>query len=976
MTRASLPPRSRSPERLISPPLTLDLSAALAQSAGRPVRFASLTVVAFVAVPLAGFAACGESFPALPAAPTDAGLEGGPLEAQPPAIIAEDARRNASSASVAYDPIRRAVWTANGDVGTVSYVDPISRAVVQELPVGMDIRSVAVSPDGAWIAAVDRRGGTVSLVDAGARVVRRTMPVGSHPHACVWDAANPRWLYVTLEDAGAVAVVDRTLGEVVDTISVGRLPAGLAVSATLREVYVSHRVDPDVTVIDLHDRTVAADIPLADQAFASPSAPNGKPLGFEAPALTADGSSAWLPHELLSTTHPFAFNQLIFPAISVVDLLERVEQVTDPNGSDISGRKNLFDAINLFGSDGQPSIFSQPCAVAHHPNGHVAWALMCGSQDLVTFSVDDGSARDAVRALPCDHPSGMTLDAAGARIFVVCDQSKQLLTFDTDGGNPVGLTQLTGTPIDVAVDTVKARDPELRAGLTLFYQGNSAKGALATTGNDWMSCAACHLDGFGTTNKRLFEILSPPPDEAVDAEIGHIGLADNFSTAVQVGQPSFNPHDILVALLDQGGLAPDRSGADRTGQVDPSSPPAAAVTMAQELALVVAGDLPDQPTWLKGSGGAPDEKYDAAWCGNCHVAEYQAWSDSVHAFAGKDPMTQFCVKTEQGLAGPQYSRLCSGCHEPVATRMGDTTMTSGLGVTCLGCHAVTGLTQAGGNADLQAEAHDWTQDHKAWATASLDLLRRPEFCGGCHSQFVPGTGLVAIETLEEYESGRYAPATRCVDCHMKPLAGGGYDHRFPGGNVYLGQIVQASQPPAQADAGATDSLVAEQTYNLSHLVKLEAHTVSGGVLVTVVNAGSGHGFPTGVTDIREPWIELQPKDEGGNVLAHLGGPASATDLLPPGAARLGIDIAAADGTPLLLHQLSLVTRIPFDVRIPSGEAQSFFVYTAAGLPANTKTTDAVLLYRNVRTTYYRAATGDDAGAAPTTEMARAQVISP
>jgi hypothetical protein len=64
------------------------------------------------------------------------------------------------------------------------------------------------------------------------------------------------------------------------------------------------------------------------------------------------------------------------------------------------------------------------------------------------------------------------------------------------------------------------------------------------------------------------------------------------------------------------------------------------------------------------------------------------------------------------------------------------------------------------------------------------------------------------------------------------------------------------------------------------------------------------------------------------------------------------------------------------VRVPSGVAQTFFVSTAQGLPAGTASIDAVLLYRNVRTTYYRAATGDDAGAAPTLEMARVQVTSP
>ena len=925
------------------------------------MRAAPLSLLAFLALAL--FAACSESFSLAPSAGSDAGAEGGLLEAQPPAIVPEAARVNASSSSVIYDPFRGAVWTANGDVGTVSYVDPSSQRVVQELAVGKDIRSVALSPDGAWLAAVDRAGATVSLFDPVARVLRRTIALGTQPRACVWDAANPRWLYVAEEDDGAVAIIDRTQGEVIATVPVGRRPAGLAVSASRRELYVTHRIDANVTVIDLHDRSVAADVPLADEPFSTAATPNGKAMGFESIAVTADGSYLWAPHELLATTHPFVFNETVFPAISVVEIQGRIEEPNDPNSPDFAGRKNLFAAIALTDPSGQPSVFSQPCAVAFHPNNHVAWALMCGSQDLVTFSVGHGIATDAIRGLPCDHPSGMTLDAAGARIFVVCDQSKQLLTFDTAGGSPVGRAQLIGPPLDVAVDTLRRADPQLRAGLTLFYQASSAKGALATTGNNWMSCAACHLDGFGPTNARLFEALMPPPDPAVAAEIGHVGLVDNFSTAIQVGQTSFRPHDLLVAMLDQGGLAPDRTGANRAGQVDPDAPAPAAVSLAAQLARVVAADLPAQPTWLRNSGAPPDPAYDAAWCGGCHATEYEAWSHSVHAYGGKDPMVTFCVRTEQHLVGAQFSRLCAGCHDPVSMRAGDGTMTSQRGVTCLGCHDVTGLTQGGGNADLQASAHDWTHDHKAWATASLAMLKRPDFCGGCHRQFVPGTGLLAIGTLDEYRSSPYAPATRCVDCHMPPRSGGGYDHRFPGGNVYLGELMN------------DDALIAGQKSNLTHVVQMEAHGVSGGVLATVRNGGAGHWFPTGVADIREAWVEIQAKDSSGNVLAHLGGPATPTAALPPGASRLGVDIAAADGTTLFAHQLSLATHFPFRALLPSGEARAFFVSVGAW-PSGTTQVDAVLEVRSVRTSYYRAATGDANGAAPQTEMARVTVTTP
>jgi hypothetical protein len=317
-------------------------------------------------------------------------------------------------------------------------------------------------------------------------------------------------------------------------------------------------------------------------------------------------------------------------------------------------------------------------------------------------------------------------------------------------------------------------------------------------------------------------------------------------------------------------------------------------------------------------------------------------------------------------AGVHYTQLCAGCHDPVTARTGDLTLPQPRrGVTCLGCHDVTREIRAGGNGDLQATRHDWTQSHAASAKASLETLKQPEFCGGCHTQFVPGSGLVAIGTLPEYRASPYSPSTRCVDCHMPQMGTSGvFDHRFPGGNVYLSNTF---------DAG---DLTTAQLQNLTHVVSLGARRVDGGVLVTIANGGAAHGFPTGVTDIREPWVEVQAFDGGGHMVGEYGGPGGrpgSTDLLPPNAARLGTDIAQADGTILLRHELSLATRVPFDVRVPSGESQTLFVPVAAPLPPGTARLDAVLYYRNVRTTYFRDATGQSNGAAPTSEMARVTV---
>jgi hypothetical protein len=888
----------------------------------------------------------------------DAGAEGGVLERQPPTIVSPDRRLNASSSPVIFDPLRGGVWTANGDVGTVSFVDVDGRRVVRETPVGLDIRSVALSPDATWIAAVDRGSATVTLLDAETGQVVRAIPLGTHPRACIWDSANPRWLYVAVEDDGAVAVVDRTLGQVVETIDVGRIPSGLAVSRDRRELYVTHRIDAEVTIVDLHDRTVAAQVAIADEPFSGPATPNGKPLGFESLAISADGSHAWVPHELLAPTHPFVFNETLFPSISVVDLVGRVEQESDPNDPTmrIVGRKNLFDAMSALDDDGQPAVFSQICAVAMHPKGGVAWALACGSEDLLTFGVVEGRLTDdEPRGLPCDHPAGLTMDDTGQRLFVACDQSHTLLTLDTADGSPVGRTTLFGDPIAlVAHDPI---DPDLRAGQKLFFVASASKMPLPTTKRNWMSCGGCHLDGFGSNNLALFEALVVP-DPRIDAQTGHVGLKDHFSTASTPGDPSFDPHDILVALHDQG--AP----------IDPEQPIAGATQMAAEqLARVIARDLPQGPTWLHSSGGPPNLVWDTKFCGNCHPSEYAAWTKSVHAHAAEDPMVLFGIGVEQHGAGvgqgAQYSRLCAGCHDPVSARAGDISFQAKRGVTCVGCHDVERQIRAGGNGDLVAAPHDWMADHKAWAQTSLEKLRQPDFCGGCHQQFVPGSGLVAIGTLDEYQASPYVGSARCVDCHMPKDGHGVADHHFPGGNVYLGQMF------------GDDSLVQAQKAKLSAAVSLEAHRVAGGVLVTVRNGGAGHGFPTGVTDIREPWVELQAKDGTGNVIARSGGPG-ADGLLVAGTARLGIDIAAPDGGVLYLHELSEATRIAFDMRVPAGEAQALFIPLPSNVAPNAPL-DAVLYYRNVRTPYYRAASatqadaGDPAGAAPTVEVVRASV---
>jgi DNA-binding beta-propeller fold protein YncE len=942
----------------------------------RTPGWARVAIVSQLAA-LAVLGACNEKPGTSPsAAVDDSGADAGlpPLESSPPEPIANDAVRDDTSTTVVFDRLRGGVWTANGDVGTLSYadIDAGEQKVLHEVPIGTDVTSVALSPDLAWVAAVDRGGGAVGLVDATTAVLRRTIAVGGHPRAAVWDARDPRWLYVSLEDDGAVAVVDRTLGVLNHVVPVGRLPAALAVSRLRNELAVARRIDGSITILPLEgvyspaDQGVATiDVPLALQpAQSDDTQPNGVPFALESLAWAVDGDVAWVPHELLANHHPIQFQRNLFPAVSVVNLAERSEVVTnpcDPLGV-IAGRKLLFGAINIPDAVGNTSVVSQPCAAVMHPNGEAAYVLACASEDLLTFDLTQGIAVDLLRNLPGDHPSGITLDDTGARAFVVSDQSHSLLTLDTAGGSVIGHVSVIAGPLTlVASDPV---DPTLRAGRKLFFEANSSKNPLPTTGNDWMSCGGCHLDGFVSTNELFFDALHPV-DQTVDAQIGHIGLADMFSTAPTPDSPTFNPHDVLVALLDQGGLAPDRTGADRTGAVEPANPSSAAATMAQQIAHVIAGDLPSGPSWLLSDGSPPNPTYDAdaAWCGQCHAPEYVQWQKSAHAHSALDPMVKYGVGVEQSIRGTQYSRQCAGCHDPVSLRLGDSSFASGRGITCITCHDTERLIRAGGNSDLEMATYDFAAPHAVRAAAQLATIRTPDFCAGCHQQFVPGTGIVAINTSGEFQSSTFATGatqTTCVDCHMPGDGAGHTDHSAPGGNVYIAEQLSDS------------AFAAEVTAKLSSAIALRASSGVDGVHVVVENVGAGHSFPTGVTDIREPWAEVQALDTAGNVVEVYGGPDS-TGLIPANAARFGMDIATADGTVLYRHELTDATCIPFERVVPAMSSVEVVVPVPPALPQGASQFEAVLYYRNVRTTYYRDATGDPQGAAPTVEVARVPV---
>jgi hypothetical protein len=183
---------------------------------------------------------------------------------------------------------------------------------------------------------------------------------------------------------------------------------------------------------------------------------------------------------------------------------------------------------------------------------------------------------------------------------------------------------------------------------------------------------------------------------------------------------------------------------------------------------------------------------------------------------------------------------CVACHSP--GHGGEAT------IGCVSCHAAIGNRGDGNGAlvvDLQAplagpEGHQ-TSAHR---TTTRGFLTSASLCGTCHE--VHGPGLLEEPTLTEFRAAPFGDS--CLSCH------GEGDHRFVG-----------LDPPWGASADEA-TLAAEASRELlSRALQLEVVRAESGVVVRLTNEKTGHAVPTGITALRDVWVDVELTDASGVV---------------------------------------------------------------------------------------------------------------
>lgn len=838
------------------------------------------------------------------------------------------------SRSLALEEGGKTLLSANFDGGSVTRMDRATGARLAETVLGGNVQSIAVDPDDGLIAATDFDGDRVFFLSRDNLSLKRTVSLKGRPAGIVYDARN-RLFWVAVTEGNRLVGLS-SAGTVKVDLEVAESPRGLALMPDGR-LLVSHAL---IGAVSIYDTTSLPPkrrsfIALAVSQNADETVSQGLPRGLDRIAVSPDGKQAWLPHMLWNFDHPFQFQSTVFPAISVIDLKPGKEHEA------VSRRKELFKQINIIEDGNRTRIVSNPADVAFSGDGRKVYVTMSGSEDLVVFDLsralpidshskkaattDGAKAVEIFRHLPGADPRGLVVD--GDDIFVQNAMGLDLSKLSTGGAGSFARVRV----VDAAFARLVAHDPlppQVRRGERLFTLANTSVFPDAPmTGDNWMSCSSCHLDGFNFSNRALFR--ATPVDKFHSAFTGH-GTIKNLVAGDFIG-------DYIRMVRDtQGGMGADTRFP--TPRTDPEKPSDAVVAMMKDLhAYVTApGNLPLLATWLRGEKGGPSidpaDFANSAVCKGCHSQAFKDWSNSMHHLMGQS--NPYYVTLEDLAAkdvGEPFRAWCMGCHAPQALLSGETktagpsrmfdrngaTLVASLrdyvsaideGTGCLFCHRIQSVENdgetAGGNASIDVSLKDRpeypgeTSDIGAIRALSERLIRaKPDvhaasfsnpaidgsrLCSACHEEFAPGTGAVIVDTYSEWAHSSFnapddpAKNRTCADCHMHAdttRIGEAVPGRSTDGGPLKANVVTHNFTGAQYHlVGLRDPRAAQQSIALLRSAAKLSIVPAGTdkLTVRVANMGAGHRLPTGVSDFRQMWLDVTVTDAAGRTVLSSG----------------------------------------------------------------------------------------------------------
>jgi hypothetical protein len=233
--------------------------------------------------------------------------------------------------------------------------------------------------------------------------------------------------------------------------------------------------------------------------------------------------------------------------------------------------------------------------------------------------------------------------------------------------------------------------------------------------------------------------------------------------------------------------------------------------LPDDYSFLYGPDRPFAPSLARtASGGAYDARSLAgsAGCGTggCHERIYREWDVSAHRYSAMDAGFQKVQSVMGEQNGPESTRYCGGCHDPISLFSGtkniftkDLTNLAGFqeGVSCVTCHAIKKTDVKGNAAYVITQPGRYMYEYadtvgvprlvrdfliRAYpryhvSTLQHKLFKSPEFCAACHKQFIDKeinkVGWVQLQNqFDNWRQSRWnhpgdpTKTIECRECHM------------------------------------------------------------------------------------------------------------------------------------------------------------------------------------------------------------------
>jgi YVTN family beta-propeller protein len=315
------------------------------------------------------------------------------------------------------------LYVTNYHSNSVSVVNATTNAVVATIPVGLEPRRVAFTPDGLHAYVINHGSNTVSVIDTVSRSVSATIPIGRSPSWIV-IRSDGRRVYVndTSASMGAqVTVIDTALNAVIATLPFPGLAQGggllssrgLAITPDGKRLFVGTNLPdgPSVSAVDTATNTVTGSYD---------SSGDGSFSLFLNPA----GTRLWAAHQDLG----------------------------------IGGGAEVLDAATLTRVGDYPLPDRFVCDVAFAANGSRAYIaendLLGGSRYFAVLDTATGVLLTELNEPMGEYSCGAAITPDGSRVYLTRAIANAVEVFDTGTNLPVGDIPVGLLPVGIAVQPI------------------------------------------------------------------------------------------------------------------------------------------------------------------------------------------------------------------------------------------------------------------------------------------------------------------------------------------------------------------------------------------------------------------------------------------------------------------------------------------------------------------------------------------